>query len=74
MRKLAVLTIVAGLIAASGAQAQYYAGPLPGDGNIQNYGAHWRYQHRDWSRPGRPLNPGVCWERNDYMGLWEWKC
>jgi hypothetical protein len=73
MRKLVLLTLAALFFAAPAAQAQR-AGPFPGSGNLQNYGAHWRYQHRDWSRPWRPLNPGVCWEWNDYMGQWEWQC
>ncbi len=72
MRKLTLLVATLILIAPS-AQAQR-AGPYPYDGDIQAYGAPWRYQHRDWSAPGRPRNPGVCWYWNDYIGAWEWEC
>ncbi|BDV34075.1 MULTISPECIES: hypothetical protein [Methylocystis] len=73
MRKLTLLTIAALLTAAGSAHAQS-AGPFPSDGNIQSYGGHWRYQHRDWSAPGRPLNPGVCWQWSDSELLWKWVC
>lgn len=67
-------TIIAALlVAAASAQAHsFWAHPY--DGNIQSYGAHWRYQHRDWSRPGSPVNPGVCWQWSDYGGEWVWTC
>ncbi len=73
MRKLTLLTIAALLTAAGSAYAQH-AGPFPYDGDIQAYGGHWRYQHRDWSGPGRPFNPGVCWYWNDYTRMWKWEC
>jgi hypothetical protein len=73
MRKLTLPVIAALLAFAPSAQAQR-AGALPYDGDIQAYGAPWRYQHRDWSRPGHPLDPGVCFYWNDYIGQWEWRC
>ncbi len=72
MRTLTLLTIVALLAPVAPALAQR-AGPFPGDGDIQVYGGHWRYQHRDWSSPRGP-DPGVCWYWNAYMGQWEWEC
>lgn len=71
--KVALSLIAAFLLSASAAQAQR-AGPFPYDGDIQVYGGPWRYQHRDWSSPARPLDPGVCWYWNDYIGAWEWEC
>ncbi|MGJ0392621.1 MAG: hypothetical protein ACR650_07660 [Methylocystis sp.] len=73
MRTLTLLTIVALLAPIVPARAQR-AGPFPYDGDLQAYGAPWRYQHRDWSNPWRPLDPGVCWRWNDYMGYWKWEC
>ena len=73
MRKLSLLTIATLIAFATSAQAQR-AGPYPYDGDIQAYGAPWRYQKRDWSTPWSPLNPGVCWYRNDYTGHWTWVC
>ena len=73
MRKLTLLTIVALLAFAASAKAQR-AGAFPYDGDVQAYGAPWRFQHRDWSRPGHPLDPGVCYYWNDHIGLWEWRC
>jgi hypothetical protein len=73
MRRLLLLTAAALLLAAQSAQAQR-AGPFPGSGNLQNYGGHWRYQHRDWTRPWGPPAPGVCWYWNSYMEHWEWQC
>ncbi|MGJ0502352.1 MAG: hypothetical protein ACR65X_01145 [Methylocystis sp.] len=78
MRKL-TLMIFAGLLAfapvafAPPAQAQR-SGPFPYDGNIQSYGGLWRYQKRDWGTPWNPLNPGVCWQFNDYLHEWRWVC
>ncbi|MFO1125912.1 MAG: hypothetical protein U1E25_12005 [Methylocystis sp.] len=73
MRILTLLAIAALLALTPSAQAQR-AGAIPYDGDIQAYGAPWRYQHRDWSRPGHPLDPGVCYYWNDYIGRWEWRC
>jgi hypothetical protein len=73
MRKLTLLLIATLLIAAPPALAQR-AGPAPNSGDIQAYGGPWRYQHRDWSRPGHPLDPGVCWYWNDRASEWKWEC
>lgn len=73
MSKIKATMIVALLMAAASAQAQT-SGRYPYDGDIQAYGAHWRYQHRDWSRPGHPADPGVCWYFNSYTGDWVWEC
>jgi hypothetical protein len=73
MRRLTLLTVAALLAAASSAQAQ--RGEHYGySGDIQEYGAPWRYQHRDWSRPGHPHDPGVCWYWDDNTGKWLWEC
>lgn len=69
----ATIVVVALLVAATSAQAHSVRGN-PNDGNIQSYGAHWRYQHREWSRPGSRMNPGVCWQRSDDEGEWVWTC
>ena len=71
MCKLVLLIIGATLAFAPLAQAQR---SYPNDGNVQSYGGLWRYQKRDWSTPWRPLNPGVCWRWNDYLGNWIWVC
>ncbi len=73
MGKLTLLIIATLLGFAPAAQAQR-SGYYPYDGDIQAYGAPWRYQHRDWSNPRHPLDPGVCWYRNDYTGEWVWEC
>ncbi|QGM98469.1 hypothetical protein [Methylocystis parvus] len=73
MKKFALLTIAMIVASATAAEAQR-AGPFPYDGDIQAYGAPWRYQFRDWSTPSRPLRPGVCWYWNDYTQLWKWEC
>lgn len=43
-------------------------------GNIQRYGGHWRYMHRDWSGVYGRATPGVCWEWDDERGEWVWAC
>jgi hypothetical protein len=73
MRKLTLLTIAALLAAAPAAQARR-AGNYAYSGDVQAYGGPWRYQHRDWSRPGHPLDPGICWVWDDRIGDWEWVC
>jgi hypothetical protein len=73
MHRLMLLLIAALLIAAPSAEARR-AGHYAYSGDIQAYGGPWRYQHRDWSRQGHPLDPGVCWYRNNFTGEWEWEC
>ncbi len=73
MSRLTLLTIGALLAFAASAQAQHI-GQHPYDGDIQKYGGPWRYQHRDWSSPAHPHDPGVCYYWNDYIGQWEWGC
>lgn len=73
MSKIKAAIIVALMATATSAPAQT-SGHFPYDGDIQAYGAPWRYQHRDWSRPWRPANPGVCWYFNNYTGEWVWEC
>jgi hypothetical protein len=71
MRKLTAIISAALILASSLPAAAQGERAL---GNIQRYGGHWRYQHRDWSGiHGRP-DPGVCWERDAYTGEWLWTC
>jgi hypothetical protein len=71
MRKLTLLASTALLLATFPAIAQEEGGPY---GNIQRYGGHWRYQHRDWSdHHGHPY-PAVCWQWDDVTGHWLWTC
>jgi hypothetical protein len=69
-----MIAIIATLLASGPAARAQSAGHTPYDGDIQAYGAPWRYQHRNWSSPRHPLDPGVCWYLNDYTGEWVWKC
>ncbi|MGD9545590.1 MAG: hypothetical protein AB7F41_16385 [Methylocystis sp.] len=73
MRRFTLLIFGALLAFAAPAQAERVA-RNPYDGDLQAYGGPWRYQHRDWSRPGHPHDPGVCYYWNDYVGQWEWGC
>ncbi len=71
MRILTALILPIALLATFPAAAQEEGGPY---GNIQRYGGHWRYQHRDWSPSiGRP-DPGVCWQWDGRSGEWLWTC
>jgi hypothetical protein len=73
MRKLTLFVIAALFAAVAPAQAQR-AGHYGYSGDTQVYGGPWRYQHRDWSRPGHPHDPGVCWYWDDRAGEWLWEC
>lgn len=73
MTKLTLILTTTILATGPAVQAQG-AGHRPLEGDIQAYSAPWRYQHRDWSSPRHPLDPGICWYRNDYTGEWIWKC
>ncbi|MGJ0507950.1 MAG: hypothetical protein ACR652_12690 [Methylocystis sp.] len=68
MRKLAIAILVLPLL----------AGPSMADqgdlGDIQRYGGHWRYQHRDWSWLHGHPTPGVCWTWDDERAAWIWTC
>ncbi|WP_442755248.1 hypothetical protein ACNHKD_00865 [Methylocystis sp. JAN1] len=71
MRKLVTILSAAAILASS-LPALAQGGREFGD--IQRYGGHWRYQHRDWSGLyGRP-DPGVCWLWDDRTGQWLWTC
>jgi hypothetical protein len=74
MHRFVSLIIAAALLTSASAALAQSAGNKPYDGDIQAYGAPWRYQHRDWSSARHPLDPGVCWYRNDHTGGWVWKC
>lgn len=68
------LPLVAMIMASAPAAQVQSAGHSPLQGDIQAYSAPWRYQHRDWSSPTHPLDPSICWYRNNYTGEWVWKC
>lgn len=43
-------------------------------GNIQRYGGHWRYQHRDWRGVYGHASPGICWTWAPRYAEWIWTC
>ncbi len=71
MKKLAILTAALLLNSVSLAVAQDVA-KHPGEGDIQRYGAQWRYQHRYWGQGHE--NPSECWDWDAIEGKWEWEC
>ena len=69
MRKLAIAVTLVPLLLGGPALAQERE-----LGNIQRYGALWRYQKRDWSNVYGYANPGLCWAWNNWRGEWVWTC
>ncbi len=71
MHKLILAVAVAPLLLATPTVADESERQL---GNVQRYGAQWRYMRRDWSGVYGFANPGVCWEFNFSHAQWVWKC
>jgi hypothetical protein len=71
MKNLIVATTAMLLISVSLAVAQDVA-RHPGEGDIQRYGAPWRYQHRYWG--SGHANPQECWQWDSIDGRYEWEC
>lgn len=71
MKRLAILIAAMFLIPSSLAFAQDVS-KHPGEGDVQRYGAPWRYQHRYWG--AGHVNPKECWEWDAIDGRWEWEC
>jgi len=74
MRKAACAALGVALAVGMAALASPAAAHPRDFGNVQRYGGHWRYQHRDWSDAYGYSSPGICWEWSQRHGEWVWTC
>jgi|UPI00056D9290 Spy/CpxP family protein refolding chaperone len=71
MRKLTLLIAALSLASSLPAMAQSASNTRQGD--RQDIGGHFRYQHRDWSKQEGHHVHSVCWDWDPGEG-WVWDC